>query len=188
VTTYLTGGTTSSTNNTSDTLSTTASSVTAMGPSNGDCYSTGGSGCTFTVSGTAVPDNAVALGAGTVDRLKIQLDASPGTTTTRGYTFVACQAVETTAATPTFTTTCSTLAGGAGVNLSCQIEGASANGGTRQTSGWSCADTSGTLTIPASGGNAAVLFWIEAQATATAPNVAVQATWSARFVGQSTNQ
>jgi hypothetical protein len=160
-----------------------------MGPGTGDCYSTGSTGCTFTVSGTAVPDNAVALGAGTVDKLKVQLDASPGTQTTRGYTFVACQAVETTGTTPTFTTTCSTLNGAAGANLSCQILGATASGGTRQTSGFSCADPSaGTFTIPAVGGNAAVLFWIEAQATATAPNVAVQATWSARFVGQSTNQ
>ena len=66
-----------------------------MGPGTGDCYSTGATGCTFTVSGTAVPDNAVAFGAGTVDKLKVQLDASPGTTTSRSYTFVACQAVET---------------------------------------------------------------------------------------------
>ena len=155
-----------------------------MGPSTQDCNTSGGN-CSYTANATSAPPNAVALGAGTIDRLKVNVGSSVGNSTSNSYTFLACVSTETSAAPPSFATTCTTLNGGAGSNLSCVIQGSSTLG-TRQTSGFSCADTSGTVTIPAVGSNGAILFWLEAVASGN-PNT-VQATWSARFVGQSTNQ
>jgi hypothetical protein len=159
-----------------------------MGPGTQDCNTSGGN-CSYTANATSAPPNAVSLGAGTIDRLKVQVSGSVGSSTTRNYQFLACYSLESGASltTPTFATTCTTLGGGAGFNLGCVIQGNTATGGSGQTSAWSCTDNVGTLGVPPVSSNAEVLFWIEAVASGTAPN-AVQATWSARFVGQSTNQ
>jgi hypothetical protein len=172
---YLTGGTMNRTSGSGDTLSN--SGTTAMGPGTQDCNTSGGN-CSYTANTTSAPPNAVALGAGTIDRLKVNVGSSVGNNTSNNYTFMACVSTESAAAPPTFVTTCT-------ANLSCVIQG-STTLGTRQTSGFSCADTSGSVAMPAVGSNGAILFWLEAVASGN-PN-AVQATWSARFVGQSTNQ
>ncbi len=57
-----------------------------MGPGTGDCNNNGG-GCSYTVNGTSAPDNAVAIGQGTVDKLRIQQNGVSSAVTGRNYNY-----------------------------------------------------------------------------------------------------
>ena len=130
VTMYMSGGTTFYTAGTSDTL--LPGFATAMGPGTGDCDVDNTSGCPYTVNATSAPQNAVAIGQGTVDKLKIQQNGGRRAVSRAETQLPGLLLVESSAATPTFTTTCSTVGGGtAGLNLGCAV-----NGKLRQRRTW----------------------------------------------------